>query len=158
MSSTAPLPLVIERATGDDLDDVMAVMNAAFDRRFGEAWTRAQCAGIIPMAGVTLMLARQHGVAAGFTLSRRTLDEAELLLIAVHPDYKGLGVGKQLLQRFVADQKRAGAHNLHLEVRDGNPAVKLYLANDFAVIGKRPNYYRGTDGEKFDALTMAVTV
>lgn len=158
MSSAAPLSLVIERATGDDLDEVMTVMMAAFDRRFGEAWTGAQCAGIIPMAGVTLMLARLDSVAAGFSLARRTLDEAELLLIAVHPDFKGIGIGKQLLQRFVDDQGQAGAHNLHLEVRDGNPAVKLYLSNGFTVVGRRSNYYRGTDGEKFDALTMALSV
>lgn len=158
MSSTAPRPIVIERATGDELDEVMAVMIAAFDRCFGEAWTRAQCAGIIPMAGVTLMLARRNGAAAGFSLARRTLDEAELLLIAVHSDFKGMGIGKQLLERFVTDQRNAGAHNLHLEVRDGNPAVELYLGNGFAVVGRRPNYYRGTDGEKFDALTMALTI
>lgn len=158
MSSIAPPSLVIERATGDELEDVMAVMTAAFDRRFGEAWTRAQCAGIIPMAGVTLMLARQGGAAAGFSLARRTLDEAELLLIAVHPDFKGLGIGKELLKRFLADQGQAGAHNLHLEVRDGNPAVSLYLSSGFIVVGRRPNYYRGTDGEKFDALTMAMRV
>ena len=29
------------------------VMNAAFDDRFGEAWTRSQCAGILPMPGVS---------------------------------------------------------------------------------------------------------
>lgn len=158
MSSTAPFSLIIERATGDDLDEIMTVMSAAFDRRYGEAWTRAQCAGIIPMAGVTLMLARQDAVAAGFSLARRTLNEAELLLIAVHPDFKGAGIGKELVRRFVADQNHAGAHNLHLEVRDGNPAVNLYLASGFVVVGRRPNYYRGTDGEKFDALTMALKV
>ena len=40
-----------------DLDDVMSVMNEAFDPQFGEAWTRSQCAGILPMSGVSLMLA-----------------------------------------------------------------------------------------------------
>lgn len=158
MSSTAPLSLVIERGGGDALDEVLAVMAAAFDRRFGEAWTRAQCAGILPMAGVTLMLARQGGTITGFTLARRTLDEAELLLIAVHPDHAGAGVGTQLLERFIADQQLAGTHHLHLEVRDGNPAVRLYIANGFTIVGRRSNYYRGTDGERFDALTMALSV
>ncbi len=158
MSSTAPLPLVIERGGGDSLDEVMAVMTSAFDRRFGEAWTRAQCAGILPMAGVTLMLARRNGAIAGFSLARRTLDEAELLLIAVHADHAGNGIGTELLDRFVTDQRRAGAHHLHLEVRDGNPAVKLYHDNGFSVVGRRTNYYRGTDGERFDALTMARSV
>ena len=155
MSSAPPLSLVIERGGGDALDDVMTVMTSAFDRRFGEAWTRAQCAGILPMAGVTLMLARQDGEVAGFSLARRTLDEAELLLIAVHPDHVGSGIGTQLLKRFVADQQHAGADHLHLEVRDGNPAVRLYRNNGFTVVGRRSDYYRGTNGERFDALTMA---
>jgi ribosomal-protein-alanine N-acetyltransferase len=158
MSDTAPLPLVIERAGGGELDEVMAIMTAAFDRRFGEAWTRAQCAGILPMHGVSLMLARQDGKPAGFSLARRTLDEAELLLIAVHPDWARAGIGAQLLRRFVADQRTAGAHHLHLEVRDGNPAVRLYLDHGFVVAGRRSQYYRGTDGEKFDALTMTLRV
>ena len=154
MSNAVPSPLAIDRGTGDELDEVMTVMLAAFDRRFGEAWTRAQCAGILPMVGVTLMLARQGDTTVGFTLSRRTFDEAELLLIAVHPDHAGTGIGQSLLTRFIADQQAAGTHHLHLEVRDGNPAVALYARNGFEVAGRRNHYYRGTDGERFDALTM----
>ena len=136
---------------------LLYVVLAAFDTRFGEAWTRAQCAGILPMAGVTLMLARLRGEAAGFSLARRTLDEAELLLIAVHPDHAGSGIGSQLLERFVADQKQAGARQLHLEVRESNPATRLYSAHGFEIVGRRRDYYRGTDGERFDALTLART-
>ncbi|NJC05862.1 ribosomal-protein-alanine N-acetyltransferase [Sphingomonas kaistensis] len=158
MSSTAPGQLLVERGSGDDLDAVMAVMCSAFDPSFGEAWTRAQCAGILPMAGVTLMVARKDGDAVGFSLARRILDEAELLLIAVRPDHARSRVGSALLQRFVADQKMAGARHLHLEVRDGNPAVRLYLDNGFAVAGRRSSYYRGTNGDRFDALTMTLEV
>lgn len=158
MSSIASHSLLVERGGGDDLDEVMAVMSRAFDPCFGEAWTRAQCAGILPMAGVTLMIARKGGEAVGFSLARRTLDEAELLLIAVHPDHARERVGSALVQRFIADQRDAGVHHLHLEVRDGNPAVRLYLDHGFSVAGRRSNYYRGTNGEKFDALTMTLSV
>lgn len=154
MNRTTPRSLTIDRASGDDLDEVMEIMAAAFDARFGEAWTRAQCAGILPMMGVSLLIARDHGKAVGFSLSRRAADEAELLLIAVRPENSGQGVGGLLVDRFVADQTAAGAHHLHLEVRDGNPAVSLYLAHGFAIAGRRSKYYRGTDGELFDALTM----
>lgn len=157
MSSTAPLGLTIVRASGDDLDAVMAIMGAAFDRRFGEAWTRAQCGGILPMAGVTLLLARDsESRPVGFSLARRAADEAELLLIAVDPQAGGRGVGGQLIDRFIADHRAAGASHLHLEVRDGNPAVSLYRSRNFAIAGRRTNYYRGTDGELFDALTMVL--
>lgn len=155
MSSIARPSVTIERAQGDELDDVLSVMNAAFDPRFGEAWTRAQCAGILPMGGVTLVVARNAGDVVGFSLVRSTLDEAELLLIAVSPDHARQGIGSRLIDHVVAEQQKEGVENLHLEVRDGNPAVQLYAKHGFSIVGRRSNYYRGLDGEKFDALTMA---
>ena len=41
----------------DHLDAVMIVMDSAFGDKFGEAWTRSQLSGILPMAGVSLTVA-----------------------------------------------------------------------------------------------------
>jgi ribosomal-protein-alanine N-acetyltransferase len=154
MSSAVPLSLTLRRANGADLDAVMQIVEQAFDPRFGEAWTRAQCAGILPMSGVVLLLACVNGTAKGFSLSRHVADEAELLLIGVVPEARGQGIAGALVDRFVADSVAAGASHLHLEVRDGNPAVSLYRHHRFTVAGRRPKYYRGPGGELFDALTM----
>lgn len=158
MSSTAPPPLTLERASGSDLDPVVQIVDQAFDPRFGEAWTRAQVAGILPMSGVMLLLARLDGKAAGFSLSRHVVDEAELLLIGVVPLLRGRGIAGVLVNRFVSDSVAAGARHLHLEVRDGNPAVSLYQHHGFQIAARRSKYYRGPDGELFDALTMVRTV
>ena len=158
MSSTAPLPLTLERAGGADLDAVMQIVEQSFDPRFGEAWTRAQCAGILPMSGVVLLLARAQGHAAGFSLSRHVADEAELLLIGVAPPFRGRGIGGALVTRFIADSVAAGARHLHLEVRDGNGAVSVYHHHGFRIAARRSKYYRGTNGELFDALTMVRTL
>ena len=85
---------------------------------------------------------------------RQVADESELLLLAVLPEARGRGIGSRLLQRFVDDGSRAGLKKLHLEVRDGNDAVALYRRHDFTVEGRRSNYYKGTDGQVRDALTM----
>lgn len=154
-SAPAVLPLTLAQAGGHDLDAVMTVMNAAFDSQFGEAWTRAQCAGILPMSGVRLTIARLGGEPVGFSLMRHVADEAELLLVAVIPSARGKGVGGALLQRFIDDARNAGSSRLHLEVRDGNSAVDLYRRYQFKVEGRRTKYYRGADGRLFDALTMA---
>ena len=66
-----------------DLDGVMAVMDDSFDPRFGEAWTASQCAGLLPMPGVWLTLAREGEAVVGFALARAVAGEAELLLLAV---------------------------------------------------------------------------
>ncbi|RIX29308.1 ribosomal protein S18-alanine N-acetyltransferase [Sphingomonas edaphi] len=139
----------------DDLDDVMRVMMAAFQPCFGEAWTRSQCAGILPMAGVTLTLAEDDDESAlGFALARTIADEAELLLIAVNPSSQRRGVGQALLMHFIEQARQAGAETLHLEVRDNNPAIALYSAAGFRPAGRRRNYYSGADGTKHDAVTL----
>jgi [ribosomal protein S18]-alanine N-acetyltransferase len=147
-------------AVGDlaDIEAVMRVMNDSFDRRYGEAWTTPQCAGLLPMPGVWLSLARDATGVIGFALSRIAADEAELLLLAVRRSAQRRGVGKLLLERFTADAKKLGAGRLHLEVREGNHAVKLYEDFGFALVGRRRNYYSGPDGRCYDALTLAKIV
>ena len=89
--------------TSDDLDSVMQVMEAAFGDRFGEAWTRSQCAGILPMTGVSLMLARDpDGGDADRLLacSAPSPDEAELLLLAVLPEPSPARDRPRLAQQF----------------------------------------------------------
>jgi ribosomal-protein-alanine N-acetyltransferase len=139
-----------------DLDAVMDVMTSAFDPGFGEGWTRSQCAGILPLSGVMLMLARdEQGEVQGFSLLRTVADEAELLLLAVAPNAQRRGVGGSLLDHFIAHGRDKGVRRLHLEVRDGNPAVAMYQAFGFNTEGRRPKYYSGQDGSQHDALTMA---
>ena len=139
-----------------DLDAVMDVMTSAFDPGFGEAWTRSQCAGILPLSGVVLMLARdERGRVHGFSLLRTVADEAELLLLAVARGAQRRGVGKSLLEHFVDHGRGNGIRRLHLEVRDGNPAIAMYQDFGFKTEGRRPKYYSGQDGSQYDALTMA---
>ena len=156
---TTPSPVVIRDAGGDDLDAVMAIMTAAFDPSYGEAWTRSQCAGILPMAGVSLRLATDNGgPVAGFALLRVIADEAELLLIAVDHAAQHKGVGAALVEDFVRLATSRGARRLHLEVRDGNSASVLYERAGFTLVGRRRDYYSGLDGAKRDAMTLALQV
>lgn len=147
---------IVSGAAGD-LDGVMQVMGSAFGDRYGEAWTRSQCAGILPMTGVKLVLARgESGEVLGFALYRTVVDDAELLLLAVAPGAQRKGIGRRLLDRFIDESRQQGAARIHLEVRDGNPAVKLYESAGFAQANRRKNYYRARGGGQFDALTFVL--
>ena len=141
-----------------DLNSVMEVMEDSFDPAYGEAWTGPQCAGLIPMPGVWLTLARDGDHVAGFALSRAIAGEAELLLLAVKRRDQTRGIGRMLLERFVEMAEKRGARQLHLEVRDGNHALKLYADAGFAEVGRRKNYYTGRDGQVYDAITLAKTI
>jgi [ribosomal protein S18]-alanine N-acetyltransferase len=138
-----------------DLDAVMNVMDDSFDPRFGEAWTASQCAGLLPMPGVWLTLARDAEAVIGFALARAVADEAELLLLAVRRSTQGRGVGRMLLERFAEAARDRGATRLHLEVREGNHALSLYERASFTLVGRRRNYYSGRAGQTYDALTLA---
>ncbi|MEM8695502.1 MAG: ribosomal protein S18-alanine N-acetyltransferase [Pseudomonadota bacterium] len=141
-----------------ELDDIMTIMEDAFDPRFGEGWSRSQCDGILGDSNSWITLVQQNEEPAGFALSRMIVDEAELLLIAVRPVFRGRGIGRDLLKRVRDMAADKGAKRLHLEVRDGNAAAKLYHATGFEQIGRRRNYYNGRNGERFDAITLALQI
>ena len=154
--ATIARPLRLEPGTSADLDSVMEVMAAAFGKKYGEAWTRSQLAGILPMSGVSLTIAREDGgeTVVGFSLVRTVADESELLLLAVLPRHQREGIGRRLLDHFIDRASNDGATRVHLEVRDGNAAVAMYRAAGFKQAGRRRNYYHAADGGRFDALTL----
>ena len=146
----------------DDLDRIMAVMTAAFDPEFGEAWTRRQVEDALLIPGTRYLLAGPDGAspplgvpAAGFTLSRAIAGEEELLLLAVSPAFRGRGVGWALLQRLLKTAEDCGVQRVFLEMRDGNQAVSLYRRAGFHDVGRRPNYYRKGTGVPRDAITFS---
>ena len=151
---TAPATLSVAEGTILDLDAVMTVMEDSFDPAFGEGWTAAQCAGLLPLPGVWLSIARDGDQVIGFALGRVVLKEAELLLLAVRRDGRGRGIGQLLLDRFRLVATSRGADKLHLEVRAGNAAVNLYKRAGFTEVGRRRSYYTGRDGQIYDALTL----
>jgi ribosomal-protein-alanine N-acetyltransferase len=138
------------------LGPVMEIMRTAFDPAYGEAWTSAQCAGILASPTAWLLIAELDGRPAGFALTRAIMDEAELLLIAVHPEARRQGVGAKLIAAVAQTAKRRGVTRLFLEVRSNNPALGLYTANGFSKVGERPNYYRGVNSDLFDAHTYSL--
>jgi ribosomal-protein-alanine N-acetyltransferase len=147
----------IEPGTAEQIDAVMAVMDGAFGDKFGEAWTRSQLSGILPMAGVFLVLAldRPRDTVLGFSLFRTVADESELLLIGVAPSEQRRGIGKLLLDDFEERAREGGLRRIHLEVRDGNAAIGMYRAAGFSPVGRRRNYYHALSGNRYDAITLA---
>lgn len=95
------------------------------------------------------------GGAEGFAVGRVTVDEAELLTLAVDPARRRQGLGAALLAEYEAEALRRGAARSLLEVSAQNaPARALYLARGYHSCGRRPGYYRAPDGQRIDAEIM----
>ena len=69
--------------------------------------------------------------------------EAEVMNVAVHPDYRGLGIAGKLMEALLDLGGKRGVSEYTLEVRAGNqPAIHLYEKFGFVGEGVRPNFYR----------------
>ena len=149
---------MIEIVEGDasHIAAIMPVMDDAFDPSFGEAWTSAQCLSALAIPGCRLLLAKVENEVAGFALSRWVLDTEELLMIAVARRRQRENVGTQLLRRIVEYARQEKRTRLFLEVRDGNAAHDFYADFGFRPIGRRKQYYKGHEGHRPDAITMAL--
>ena len=138
---------------------MMAVMHAAFDPMYGEAWSAAQLAGTLAMPGCWARLALDGAQGGGFSLCRLIGPDVELLLIAVTPALRRQGVAAALLERACQDAVARGASDLFLEVREDNTAARgLYGRVGFAEVGRRPSYYSGKDGSRRAAITMRISL
>lgn len=91
----------------------------------------------------------------GLALCRVVEDEAELLTIAVDPDRRRQGIGRALIAGLEAEARTRRAGRLFLEVAADNPAaIGLYRQAGFAATGRRPGYYRPSEGPPVDAILM----
>lgn len=132
----------------------MSVMAKAFPPEFGEAWSSSQLMSMMQLPGAMLIIGRNDVGPVGFGLIRSIAGEAELLLLAVHPEHRGLGHGTRLLDRCMSEAEGSGAEALFLEVRYGNPAIRLYRKAGFLQYNVRRDYYFGSNGERHDALSF----
>jgi ribosomal-protein-alanine N-acetyltransferase len=95
----------------------------------------------------------------GFALSRRVLDEAEILTVAIAPDHRGRGLSRPLLAHHLSELRLRGVRRVHLEVEEGNePALRLYRAWGFEEVGRRSAYYAKPGGAAASALTMSAAL
>ncbi len=95
---------------------------------------------------------KEYRWVAGFVGYWHVVDEAHISTIAVHPKWRGSGVGEQLLRATLEHALSLGAQMATLEVRVSNAAAQnLYRKYHFEEVGRRKNYYRD-NGE--DAVLM----
>lgn len=134
----------------EDLDRVVEIENLCF----AMPWSRkAFCDEIALNEYARLFVADVWGNVAGYSNIMMISSEAHINNIAVHPDYRRMGIGAMLIKNML--QVAWHEHNITqitLEVRKSNIAARhLYRKFGFAVEGERRHYYRDN---KEDALIM----
>ena len=83
-------------------------------------------------------------------------DEAHILNLAVHPDYRKAGIAASLVETVIEESRLNACAFLYLEVRASNYIAKsLYEGFGFEVIGVRKRYYVSPEE---DAIIMRLKV
>ena len=96
-------------------------------------------------------IAKENEKTAGYCIVWIIGSEAEIHKIAVAPEQRRKGIGKQLLKTVLKTLKEKNVKRVFLEVNEKNtPAINLYKSCGFKVIGRRENYY----GKGENALLM----
>lgn len=145
--------LRLEYGSIENLPDVMTVMERAFSKTYGESWNNNQCRSMLSLPGTRLLLTWLDGKLLGFAICRAVADEEELLMIAVDPQYRNLGIAALLLKKITERAEAANIAVIFLEVRSNNPAQSIYKRHGFKKIGRRADYYTGANKVKYDAIT-----
>lgn len=131
----------------------------AFAPQGDNVWSASAFRQLIESPGVSTCICQKGDQPFGFYMYRAVLDEAELLTIAVEPDYRGQGLSGVMMQHMLAALRNGDIKHLFLEVRKDNiAAIKLYEKQGFVFTGERKNYYKVDDGRKVDALVFSLNL
>lgn len=88
------------------------------------------------------LVAEIDGNIAGYVGSQSVLDAADMMNLAVSPNYRRQGIGHALVEELVKHLQTNQVIALLLEVRVSNsPAIALYEKMGFVQVGRRPRYY-----------------
>lgn len=132
----------------EDLDELLLLEKEAFDT----PWTRQMFLDELANTFAEYWVIRIEGKLAAYGGFWHIANECHVTNIAVHPDYRHLGLGTLMVEHILNRSRELGVMGVTLEVRPSNTqALRLYEKTGFHQKGVRPHYYED-NGE--DAIIM----
>jgi len=133
-------------------DDGQAIADILGDSVEAAQWPTESYAKLANSQGGIVLVCAVNNPVVGFVAARQTADEAEILNIAVHPEFRRKGIASALLRAALDEFLRSAVARVFLELRESNlPARGLYERHGFVPSGHRKGYYRDPTE---DALCM----
>lgn len=139
---------MIRRMTKADVGQV-SVNEAAC---FSMPWSENAFYDVLTRKEAIYLVAEVDGSIVGHCGVTNIVGEGEITNVAVLAEYRGRGLGREMLSRLLTEGEAAGITDFTLEVRAGNAAaIHLYETLGFLSEGIRPGFY---DSPREDALIM----
>jgi len=136
----------------DDADLIARMSRRLIEVDLPQSWTVRRIGNHIRSQNSVVVTARDSNVIVGFAVMHFKDDGAHLNLLAVEPDYRRCGIGRDLVKWLEESAIVAGVGFVSLEVRASNHrALRFYSELGYRETGMLPGYYSGVD----DAILLA---
>jgi len=131
--------ITIQRMTQDDIEEIARLEKLCFsdpwvEQSFREELKHRFSLPLVVKSGQTIL---------GYMCLWHIDDQMEIANFAVSPDFRGRGIGRQMMAEVLREADQRGCTSLILSVRESNlPAIRLYTSHGFVEIHRRKGYYR----------------
>jgi len=111
-------------------------------RCFNLPWSLKSCNSELNNDKAYYIVALDEDIVVGFAGYWQVLDETEIMRVAVAPEYRRMGLAKDILSKLEEHWKEKGAMKSFLEVRESNEAaIALYKKFGYEQVFIRQSYY-----------------
>jgi ribosomal-protein-alanine N-acetyltransferase len=139
----------IRRMRESDLPEVRTIEAVSFSN----PWSDNTFRGEIQNTSVSfpmVVVEKPGDRVVGYIIYWHIREDVQVNNIAVHPEYRGRGIGEALMRHVIGKVRAHGATFITLEVRPSNAAaVTLYKTLGFEILGTRKNYYTNPDEDAY---------
>lgn len=133
--------IIIRKMIYEDLKEVYAIETKCFTT----PWTLTSFKYELEFGQSILRVAVLEKKIIGYVCVRSIFDIANVLNLAVIPEFRQKGIGSMLFQSAIEELRRMepDVKLLTLEVRESNiPAIRLYERAGFKIVSRRKGYYQ----------------
>ena len=141
----------LRRMEEEDISAVLEIENLSYPNPWREMTFRGEVYNR-PVSFPFVMVHKYQRRIIGYIIFWCMKERAMINNIAVHPDFRRMGIAEAVMHQVLDQIKKAGAGLVTLEVRPSNVAARsLYNKLDFEVLGIKEDYYHDPPE---DALIM----
>ena len=129
-----------------DMPDVMGIELASFEY----SWTEDDFLRCLRQRNCIGMVAEQGERVVGFMIYELHKQKLHILNFAVHPQYRRLGVGVQMVNKLISKLSSHRRTRITLEVRETNLAAQLFFRSQgFKAVRVLRKYYEDSGEDAF---------
>ena len=147
--------IVLDFARPADAETLAVMSRDLIEAGLGWVYRTERFSRLITNDDTVALVARANDRPVAFAVMEFGDERAHLVLLAVRPSHRRLGIGQRLLDWLLESARVAGMASIHLELRASNDAARrFYRAMGFYETVLVPGYYRSGEGKKEGALRM----